>query len=793
MPSLRLLTQPTAKDPYEWIGACDYARITSLRELDAFITPNILGKLPIGVDFETNGLNPRAPGFRIVGVCLSIAPGVARYVPVGHRVGYEKNLPWFEVLQRLWYLDTHGVATLWYNAKFDHEALYACAVNVVGIPDHWYPANHFEEVLFAVWLTDCNKKSFGLKAAADRLLGFSMPTYQNTTEGRNFEDIDPDDVVIYGCSDADCTRRIWFHPRVAAAVKRQREVYTLERALIAPFRRMIRNGQYWDDAHLAKIEQALGAEVKRKGKIVTPSMGIIGALSQQICAFEGGAALNFDAPAQIAAFLLGLKIALVDKTDTGQYATGEEVLAKYKCKHADDCAIPTGAGLNCTCNHQCQWGTREVPRRGRKKNDPPVFVTGWTCHPVIERIIMRRSLTAYARNYVVKVREGIAAHGPLLHFPFNQIGAPTGRMSAGGDKKAKEAGLTAVQLQSSPDAKKAVYLPDFRAGLIANDPRLHIAPDDPEGFDIVAIDYSQIELRVAANLSREPAWIEAFIKKVDIHLANARLAYRDPLMPRYIPDPANPSAEIENPKRGKGKTMGFAVLFGAEDETVAEHGGIEVDMARELLQNFWGGVPVLKRWITNTHATARCEKVVRTFLGRERPLHDWYTQESLTQRRMAWLAREGDREAVNTQIQGGAAEIFKIAFCRLDDLLTERDWHAHCQIILPMHDEFVFRVRRRLIDVIVPELMATMATHGWPAPPGTFAIRDWPVPITTDAERGPNWGKALAKYKPPVPAAAIEIVTPAPAAAGAARVPLFKVDQGPDPRLADRTRVRPVH
>ena len=128
------------RDPDEWIAKCDYARITSLPELDAFITPNILGRIPIGVDFESNGLNPRAPGFRIVGVCISIAPGVARYVPVGHRVGYEKNLPWYEVLQRLWYLDQHGVATLWYNAKFDHEALHFCAVNVTGIPQPLVPA-----------------------------------------------------------------------------------------------------------------------------------------------------------------------------------------------------------------------------------------------------------------------------------------------------------------------------------------------------------------------------------------------------------------------------------------------------------------------------------------------------------------------------------------------------------------------------------------------------------------------------------------------------------------------------
>jgi DNA polymerase I-like protein with 3'-5' exonuclease and polymerase domains len=685
---------------------------------------------------------------------------------------------------------------------------------VQGIPDRWFPERHFHEVMFGVWLAGCNHKSFGLKPSADRLLGVTMPTYKAVTEGRNFEDVDPDEAVIYGCADADCTRRLWLHPTVVAAVRRQREVYELERALIEPFRTMIRNGQYWDDAHLALVEAHLGAEVKRKNKLVTPATGIIGRISDQIRSMDGGATLNFDAPAQVASFFLGLRIALVEKTKgaKGQYATGEDVIAKYKCSHADDCAITLNTSLDCSCSHQCKWGKALVPRKkGDPKNAPPVFVEGWLCHPAIERMVMRRSLTNYARNYVLKLRAGIATYGPLLHFPFNQLGAPTGRMSAGGEKNADAAGVTAVQEQSMPDSKKAVYLPDIRAGLIANDPRLHIEDDDPEGFDIAAIDYSQIELRVAANLSKEPAWIEAFQKRIDIHLANARLAYKQPTMPRYIDDPANPGSEIENPKRGKGKTMGFAVLFGAADETVAAHGGIALDEASELLTNFWGGVAVLQRWVNQTHLNARCEKVVKTFLGRERPLHEWYTVESLTTRKMAWLARKGDREAVNTQIQGGAADIFKIAFVRVHRLIIERGWQDDCHIILPMHDELVFRVRRRLFDEIVPAIMACMATHGWPAPAGTFAIANWPVAITTDAERGPNWGKALKKYTPAVPTPRVCEACGTPSTYALCtvcqrvenrvggiqdvqrRVPLFKVDAGPDPRLEARTRVRPVH
>jgi len=694
-------TVPQVADTTAWLKACDYGRIESLQQLDDWIGPAVEAGVSFGCDLETTTLNTRNRTLlRVVGVNLAIAEGVARYVPVGHLTGFEHNLSWPEVLARLKRWDAAGVTSLWYGCKYDHEVLW--------LLDGWEQPAHFEEVLWAVWLHDCNQKTFGLKAASQRILSLEQPTYKKLTEGRNFADLHPDEAVMYGCSDADCTRRLWFHPDVQKRLGRQRAVYQLEKALLLPFRRCVRNVQYWDDRVLEAIETDLGGEVKgRNGKIQRPSSGRIGALDAEISEANGGP-VNFDAPAQIGEMLTRLGVQIEERTDSDQVATGKEVLGKYK-----------------------------------------------SAHPIVSKLIMRRELAAYDRNYVRKLRAAIKEFGPGLRFPFNQLGAPTGRMSAGGEgsqAKAFEKGLVPMNEQSIPDSKEHEYLPDLRAALVANDPTC--APEsDP--WEIWAVDFSQIELRVAANLSGEPEWIDAFLKGEDIHHRNAQLAY-DVRFPRYN------EAGHEDPRRKKGKTMGFAVLFGATAATVAEHGGISIPAAEKLLSTFYAKAYTLSTWIERMHVFARAEQKVSTWLGRERPLTEFYGPNA-----PRWLREKGDREAVNSPIQGGAADVFKIAICRADNLIEREGWRESVEMLLFLHDEVVFRGRRSMRDVILPALLHTMST---------IKVAGHKVPYTAEAEVGPNWGAGLKPYHPPASAHA-----PEPALSGVTQRPTAPPPTPPAP------------
>ena len=328
-----------------------------------------------------------------------------------------------------------------------------------------------------------------------------------------------------------------------------------------------------------------------------------------------------------------------------------------------------------------------------------------------------RELSLQCRNYLDKLIAADTHFGPLVRFAFNTLGAPTGRMSAGGEGKASEAyakGVVDLNVQSIPDHEKAPYLPNIRSAFVANDPRAGT-------FDWVwvSIDYSQIEMRVAANLSREPAWIRSFSEGVDIHLTNARLAYDNPNL-----------TEKNKEERKKGKGMGFAVLFGASESTVAQQGGIALDVAKRLVQTFFAGAPKLKAWIDWSHLVARADRRIKTRFGRLRRLEEYFAPDA-----PRWLQEKGKREAVNTQVQGAAADVFKVAAYKCAATVQAAYPNDVFQTLW-VHDEVNFRVRHSKVGEIVPALITAMEIE----------VKDWPVKLVVDAEVGWDWG-TLKKFR----------------------------------------------
>ena len=647
----QLIDTVHAPDRKKWMQACDYRLITSIQQLWDYVGPSIETKKPVGADTETNSLavyHPRE-NFRIAGYNLSTSPGSGVYIPVGHLVGYEKNLPHERVLDVLKAIDA-VCETFWYNYKFDGEAILRCT--------GWEPRK-WQDVMFMVWMFDPNQKRFGLKDVVRRIFGFEMLKYADVTSGKvvTFDQLDPTEAVNYAGADADFPLRLAALQGVQEALRRSSQVYVLERAFLPVLRRALRTGTYLDGQRLQDLRAYLGDDTT--GLLAEAKQAVFAVLGREI---------NLRSQPQVSQALIEAGVNITEKTKGGGVATGKEVLERYV-------------------------------------ND----------HPFVASIVKYRELITARDNYVNKLIAGHEAFGSHVWFPFNQIGAPTGRMSSGGEGDVEESiekGYINVNVQSTPDPEKKPYLPDIRSAVVAADP----ATPDADQWAVVSIDYEQIEARLAANLSREPAWIQAFKDGIDIHARNAQLAYRDPTIDK------------DSPKRKKGKTMLFALLFGATDETVAEHGGIGVKEASELLSNFWAAAGTLAKWVESTHARCDIEKTVTTWLGRVRPLHAFYTSGPGAYS----MREEAHRLSVNGQIQGGAADIFKLAAVRVDNMLTRNQWHDACQVMLFMHDELVFRMRKDMVRIIVPAIREQMET---------IQIKDWPVPFTTDAKFGPNWSE----------------------------------------------------
>jgi DNA polymerase-1 len=178
--------------------------------------------------------------------------------------------------------------------------------------------------------------------------------------------------------------------------------------------------------------------------------------------------------------------------------------------------------------------------------------------------------------------------------------------------------------------------------------------------------------------------------------------------------------------------MSFAILYGGSEYTVAQHGGITIEQGKMLVDNFFAGAPQLKKWIDSWIAMARQQKFVKTTFGRKRPLNEYYANDA-----PRWLKMKGDREAVNDPIQGGAADVFKIGMVKLGKMIRANSWQQYLHQILWIHDEFVLRARKSMLEQIIPEVVKCLE----------FEVKGWPVKLKVDVEIGhtgkSNWGEMV--------------------------------------------------
>lgn len=703
---------PAAKmqGPRAWLNKTDYRLALSVQELEEYVHPYLLKGVSPGLDWETTGLNVWKD--HLVGLCVSFATGQGMYVPIAHYVGAEYNLPLAGVLNVLRAIDAADVEQQWYNYRFDSPVM-------LRDLDGWEPTfGKWRDVMFAAYLENPNIKQYGLKFTAGRLLGVEMIEYTELVgDGHGFHMVHPEKAPPYACADADMTRRIRYLPEIQAALKDQPLIWDIEHKTLLPIREAVEHGCWLDAARLRVQQREIGGVVRRKGQPTVVLPGLVAEARKKIFAAAGGE-FDLDSPQQLGQTLVALGIEIVEKTEkTKQVATGQEILAKYAEKY-----------------------------------------------PFVKEITKYKKLDKQRRDYIDKMLAWVEKFGPHVRFAFNQIGAPTGRMSAGGEGQAMESGgkgYADVNVQSIPDHEKEDYLPNIRSAFVANDPRigeiveqverdawLHASIDSvfhPERTDdhpaleprlrealraaglsdedlygdewvMVSIDYSQIELRVAANIFREPIWIDSFLRGEDIHTTNARLAYRDPAITK------------KDPRRKMGKTMNFATLYGAQPETVAEHGGIAVAKAKEMLENFFGQATKLRDGIESLKRAARANKSVKTWFGRKRPLDAFFGPDA-----KPWQISQGEREAVNSPIQGGAADIFKIACFKVRGTLIRQGWTKDWYPVLFVHDELVSLVRRATLYEMLPVVVAAME----------FPVKGWPVPIKADPEVGWNWGEMM--------------------------------------------------
>ena len=307
-------------------------------------------------------------------------------------------------------------------------------------------------------------------------------------------------------------------------------------------------------------------------------------------------------------------------------------------------------------------------------------------HPVVDQILEYRQVSKLKSTYVDALPEMVNPITGRVHTSYNQTGSATGRISS-----------SDPNLQNIP----------IRTELGRQVRRAFIAEGAPD-WQLFSADYSQIELRVLAHLSQDPALLDAFKRGEDIHSATASLMFEVPLN------------EVESEMRRVAKVLNFGVIYGLSPHGISQQTGFTREQGREFIDTYFAKYPRISEYLDSIKAQARADQYVETVLGRRRYLPEINSPNFNTR-------GAAERMAINMPIQGTAADIMKLAMVRVQRRLDAEDMQT--KMLLQVHDELVFETPNAELDalraLVFDEMPAAMSLD---------------VTLKVDAKWADNWG-----------------------------------------------------
>ncbi len=236
--------------------------------------------------------------------------------------------------------------------------------------------------------------------------------------------------------------------------------------------------------------------------------------------------------------------------------------------------------------------------------------------------------------------------------------------------------------------------------------RAAFVPRD-ENYLILSVDYSQIELRVMAALSRDEGMLEAFRENIDIHAVTASKVYGVPV------------GLVTREMRSKAKMVNFGIIYGISAFGLQQRLNIPKSEAAQLISNYFAEYPKVREYIDQTIQFARDNGFVQTQTGRKRFLRDINSKSR-------GVASAAERLAMNSPIQGTAADILKLAMVKVHRALSDGGFKT--KMLLTVHDEIVFDLHKSEIDTAIPVIRNAMTT--------AFPME---VPLDVESGYGENW------------------------------------------------------
>ncbi len=308
-------------------------------------------------------------------------------------------------------------------------------------------------------------------------------------------------------------------------------------------------------------------------------------------------------------------------------------------------------------------------------------------HPLVRNLLEYRQLSKLKSTYVDALPQLVNPRTGRVHTSFNQTVTATGRLSS------SDPNLQNIPIRSEIGRQiRKAFIPSDKSRLL------------------LSADYSQIELRIMAHLSEDETLIQSFISDEDVHRRTASLVFEVP--------PEKVTYEM----RSKAKSINFGIIYGMGPFRLSKEVGISVEDARQFIESYFQKYPKVQQYIVNCIAEAKDLGYVTTLMNRRRLLPELHSANQ-------GIRAAAENIAINTPIQGSAADLIKVAMIRISRGLKRRGWQT--KMLLQVHDELVFEVPEEELEEVKGYIKEEME--------GGCQLR---VPIKVAISTGKSWYEA---------------------------------------------------
>lgn len=611
-----------------------YETVTDMKRLEAWIA-NARETGYVAVDTETTSLDPMQA--ELCGVSLSIVPGAACYIPLGHCGAGEGlfedgllpgQLPLKETCAKLKsLLEDKSILKIGQNIKFDSIVL--SRQNIAVAP--------FDDTMLMSYALDAGRSGggHGMDNLALKFLGHKPISYEEVTgKGKssvNFSRVAIDRATEYAAEDADVTLRLWLYFKARLTAESMNNVYeTLERPLIRVLADMEKRGIAIDRQLLSRLSGDFAQTLAR--------------VEDEISKIAGEK-FNPGSPKQLGDILFG-KMGLPGgtKTATGAWATGAKVL-------------------------------EDLAEDG---------------HELPQKILEWRQLSKLKSTYTDALPDFVNPETHRVHTSYALASTPTGRLSS------SDPNLQNIPVRTEEGRK-------IRKAFVAE-----------KGNQLVSADYSQIELRLLAEIGDVPQLKKAFGEGMDIHAATASEMFGVPVK------------DMPGEVRRRAKAINFGIIYGISAFGLANQLGIGREEAGAYIKKYFERFPGIRDYMEETKEFARKNGYVVTLFGRKCHYPGIKDQNPS-------VRGFNERAAINARLQGSAADIIRRAMIRMDGALAKAKVDA--KMLLQVHDELIFEVAEKDVKKTLPLVKKVMEDAPLPAVSLT-------VPLQVDARAANNWEEA---------------------------------------------------